>query len=204
MLQAGLATAPRGAGTLIAMLFIGQLVGRFDVRLIIGSGFALTAVSLWMMTHFSVQMPMSSLVWSGSIQGLGTGIVYVPMAALTFATLSPAFRNEGTALFNLIRNIGSSIGISVVQALFVSNTQRVHASLATHLTAQTLQRTAGPLHGAVATAALNRLVTGQASMIAFIDDFYLMLLLTLAALPLLLLVRPPRGAGSGVTNVAIE
>jgi DHA2 family multidrug resistance protein len=205
VLQAGIATAPRGAGTLLAMLFIGRLVGRLDVRLIIGVGFLLTAISLAMMTHFSMQMPMDSIIWSGAIQGLGTGIVYVPMAALTFATLSPVLRNEGTALFNLIRNIGSSIGISVVQALFVSNTQVVHASLAAHITAGALLRpAAGALHGAPAAAALNGLVTGQAAMIAYIDDFYLMLLLTLGALPLLLLVRSPRRAAAGAPNVAME
>ena len=108
-------------------------------------------------------------------------------------------------MFNLIRNIGSSIGISAVQALFVSNTQIVHASLASHITAQSLRQHAlGPLHGAVANAALNQAVTAQAAMIAYIDDFYLMLLLTLIALPLLLLVRPPRGGGAGVKNVAME
>ncbi len=205
VLQAGIATAPRGAGTLLAMLFIGRLVGRMDVRLIIGTGFLLTAISLWMMTHFSTEMAMNSIVWSGAIQGLGTGIVYVPMAALTFATLSPALRNEGTALFNLIRNVGSSIGISVVQALFVSNTQIVHASLAEHISAGTLGRVAlGALHGASATAALNDVLTGQAAMIAYIDDFYLMLLLTLGALPMLLLVRSPRRAAAGAPNVAME
>jgi DHA2 family multidrug resistance protein len=205
VLQAGFATAPRGLGTLIAMLFIGRLVGRIDVRLIIGSGFALTALSLWMMSHFSMQLPMSSVVWSGVWQGLGTGIVYVPMAALTFATLPPLLRNEGTALFNLIRNIGSSIGISAVQGLFVRNTQIVHASLAQHITPMALQhRSFGVLAGAPAAAALNRAVTEQSAMIAYIDDFYLMLLLTLAALPLLLLVRNPRGTKAGVKDVAIE
>jgi DHA2 family multidrug resistance protein len=205
VLQAGLATAPRGAGTLLAMLFIGRLVGRVDVRVIIGTGFLLTAISLWMMTGFSIRMPMDSVIWSGAIQGLGTGIVYVPMAALTFATLSPALRNEGTALFNLIRNIGSSIGISVVQALFVSNTQTVHASLAQHLTPELLaHRAPGPFHGPASMAALNAAVTAQASMIAYIDDFYLMLPLTLLALPLLLLVRTARSKTTGTPHVAIE
>jgi DHA2 family multidrug resistance protein len=205
VLQAGIATAPRGAGTLLAMLFIGRLVGRLDVRLIIGVGFLLTAISLWMMTNFSIQMPMNSLIWSGAIQGLGTGIVYVPMAALTFATLSPAFRNEGTALFNLIRNIGSSIGISVVQSLFVSNTQVVHAALAQHITPSAMAHHAlGALKGASGVAALNQAVTAQAAMVAYIDDFYLMLLLTLLALPLLLLVRRPRAAPAGAANVAME
>lgn len=204
VLQAGLATAPRGAGTLLAMLFIGRLVGRIDVRVIIGSGFLLTAISLWMMTHFSLQMTMAPLAWSGAIQGLGTGVAYVPMAALTFATLAPEFRNEGTALFNLVRNIGSSIGISVLQALFVSNTQIVHASLSAHLTPALVARQGmAPLHGQGALAALNQAVTAQSAMIAYIDDFFLMLLLTVAALPLLLLVRPPRAA-AGVAHVAVE
>jgi DHA2 family multidrug resistance protein len=198
-------TAPRGAGTLIAMLFIGQLVGRFDVRLIIGAGLVLTAISLWMMAHFSMQLSMASVVWSGAIQGLGTGVVYVPMAALTFATLPAVMRNEGTALFNLIRNIGSSIGISAVQGLLVRNTQVVHASLATHITPWAVATHAmGPLTGMTAMAALNQQVTAQATMIAYLDDFYFMLILTVLALPLLLLVRPPRGAAAGVKNVAME
>ena len=119
--------------------------------------------------------------------------------------MSPAFRNEGTALFNLIRNIGSSIGISVVQALFVRNTQIVHASLAQHITPATMARHAlGAFKGTSAVAALNQSVTAQAAMVAYIDDFYLMLLLTLLALPLLLLVRKPRPAAAGAANVAVE
>ena len=75
------------------------------------------------MTGFYLQMGTASVVWSGLAQGLGTGFVYVPLAAITFATLSPRLRNEGTAMFSLMRNIGSSIGISVVTTLLVRNTQ---------------------------------------------------------------------------------
>jgi DHA2 family multidrug resistance protein len=203
--QSGLVTAPRGAGTLIAMLLVGRAVGRFDVRLIIGVGLLLTALSLWQMCHFSIQMPMSSIVWSGAIQGLGTGIVYVPMAALTFATLPAVMRNEGTALFNLVRNIGSSVGISTVQGLMVRNTQVVHASLVQHMTPFVVaQHVLGRLHGAVATSALNLQVTAQATMIAYLDDFYFMLLLTLLAVPLLLLVRKPAPAAARSKDVVLE
>jgi DHA2 family multidrug resistance protein len=197
---------PRGAGTLLAMLFVGRLVGRIDVRLIIGVGLVLTAFSLWQMTHLSMQLSMASIIWPGAIQGLGIGIVYVPMAALTFATLAPALRNEGTALFNLIRNVGSSIGISTVQGLMVRNTQVVHASLAQHITPLTLaNHSLGVYAGTQAIAALNRAVTAQASMIAYLDDFQLMLVLTVLALPLLLLVRPPRAAAAAeVKHAAIE
>jgi len=204
--QAGVTMVPRGAGTLLAMLFIGRLVGRIDVRLIIGVGLVLTAFSLWQMTHLSMQLSMASIIWPGAIQGLGIGIVYVPMAALTFATLAPAMRNEGTALFNLIRNVGSSIGISTVQGLMVHNTQVVHASLAQHITPLTLaNHSLGVYAGIQAIAALNRAVTAQATMIAYLDDFQLMLILTLLALPLLLLVRSPRAsAAAEVKHAAIE
>ncbi|HEY3808556.1 MAG TPA: DHA2 family efflux MFS transporter permease subunit [Steroidobacteraceae bacterium] len=203
--QAGLVMVPRGAGTLLAMLFIGRLVGRIDVRAIIGAGLLLTAFSMWQMTQLSMQFDMSSIVWPGAIQGLGIGIVYVPMAALTFATLGPTLRNEGTALFNLVRNVGSSIGISAVQGLMVRNTQVVHASLAQHLSKYGGAHHAfGGYVGTQAIAALNRGVTQQAAMIAYLDDFQLMLILTLLSLPLLLLVRNPRTAGREIKHAALE
>jgi DHA2 family multidrug resistance protein len=203
--QSGMVTAPRGLGTLIAMLIVGRAVGRLDARLIIATGLVLTAWSLWQMCHFSMQLPMSSIVWSGAIQGLGTGIVYVPMAALTFATLPAMMRNEGTALFNLIRNIGSSVGISTVQGLLVRNTQLVHASLAQHVTPFVMaQHSAGRLASAAASAALNQQITAQALMIAYLDDFYFMLLLTLLALPLLFLVRKPPVRAMRDQDVALE
>jgi DHA2 family multidrug resistance protein len=202
--QAGIVTAPRGTGTLIAMLFVGRLMGRVDVRLVIASGFALTALSLWQMSHFSLQVDMAPLIWSGAIQGLGTGIVYVPMAALSFATLPALMRNEGTALFNLVRNLGSSIGISTVQALLVRNTQLVHASLSAHLTPMAMAahglRAAG---GQRSIAALNAQVTAQAAMVAYLDDFYFMLLLTVLVIPLLLLVRTARAPG-GAKDVVLD
>ena len=203
--QSGLVTAPRGVGTLIAMMLVGRIVGRIDVRLIIGTGLALTAVSMWQMTHFSLLMNMSPVVWSGLIQGLGTGIVYVPMAALTFTTLPATMRNEGTAMFNLMRNIGSSIGISAVQALFTSNTQVVHAALSAHITPWVYAMHA--LHGyagRAGAAALNAAITAQAAMIAYLDDFHLMFVMTLISIPLLLFVRNARPSAGGAAHVAIE
>jgi DHA2 family multidrug resistance protein len=203
--QSGLATAPRGVGTLIAMLLVGRIVGRIDVRLIIGTGVMLAALSLWQMSHFSMLMDMSPVVWTGVIQGLGIGIAYVPMAALTFATLPAVMRNEGTALFNLIRNLGSSVGISTVQGLLVRNTQVVHASLSQHVTPWSFATHAhGPYAGALAVAALNREVTAQASMIAYLDDFHFMLILTLVAMLTLLMVRKSGAGGAGAPHVMLE
>ncbi|WP_366919621.1 DHA2 family efflux MFS transporter permease subunit [Hydrocarboniphaga sp.] len=206
---AGLLTAPRSLGTLAAMLIVGQLVGRFDSRLIIASGFGLTAISLWQMTQFDMQMDASPVFWSGILQGLGTGIIFVPMAAMTFATLPGNLRNEASAMFSLARNIGSSIGISVVQALLISNTQVMHASLSELVSPFNLANRNPQLAAQLTThegsAGLNAAITGQASMVAYIDDFKLMLILTLLALPLLLLVRAPQKANAeDAPHVAAE
>jgi DHA2 family multidrug resistance protein len=137
-------------------------------------------------------MDSSSVVWSGLAQGLGTGFVYVPLAAITFATLAPQFRNEGTALFSLVRNVGSSVGISVVETLLTRNTQTMHSRLAEQVTPYNDVMHAQP-PGALSTthglAMLNRGVTDQAAMIAYNDDFKLMMVLTLCAIPLVLLLR---------------
>ena len=185
----GLVTAPRGMGTLVAMFIVGRMMGKVDTRLIIGTGFALTAMSCWQMTGFDLQMDSSKVVWSGISQGLGTGFVYVPLAAATFATLSPALRNEGTAIFNLIRNLGSSIGISVVNTLLTRNTQIVHSTLGERVTRYSPLLHA-PLPGGPASlrslAGLNATVTEQAAMIAYNNDFQLMMVLSLVAIPLVL------------------
>ncbi len=202
----GLVTAPRGIGTLLAMIIVNQIMGKIDTRLIIATGFALTAFSLWQMTSFYLQMNSQLVMWSGLIQGLGTGFVYVPLAAITFATLSPRFRNEGTAMFSLIRNVGSSIGISAVEALLTRNTQIMHSRLAEQITPyvsrlkplgqSTLSTTTGLAH-------LNEQVTGQAAMIAYNNDFKLMMILTLCAIPLIALMRTGKST-SDMEDVAAE
>jgi DHA2 family multidrug resistance protein len=200
----GLVTAPRGVGTLVAMFIVGRIMGKVDIRLIIGAGFALTAVSCWQMTGFDLQMDSGMVVWSGLSQGLGTGFVYVPLAAATFATLTPALRNEGTALFSLTRNLGSSIGISVVNTLLTRNTQIMHSTLGEHVTRFSPMLRAQLPDGSPSLrtlAGLNATVTEQAAMIAYNDDFKLMMLLSLAAIPLVILLRK---GGDNVKPVHIE
>ncbi|MET0320780.1 MAG: MDR family MFS transporter [Duganella sp.] len=186
---AGLVTAPSGIGTMIAMMVVGKLVGRIDLRLLLGAGFAITAFSLWQMTHYTLVLSQSDIVWPGVIQGLGLGLVFVPLSAATFATLSPEMRAEGTAIYSLMRNIGSSIGIALVQTLLVRNTQTMHAALTEKITIANPD-VLGNLATPQGAALLNNEITRQASMIAYVDDFWLMLILTLCVLPLLLLIRP--------------
>src|SRR3546814_16020809 len=104
----GLVTAPGGMGTMISMILVGQLIKRVDARILIGTGMVLVAWSTYMMAGFSLDMDESLVVHSGFIQGLGTGLIFVPLSTIAFATLAPKYRNEGTAMFTLIRNTGSS------------------------------------------------------------------------------------------------
>ncbi len=204
----GLVTAPRGVGTLIAMFLVGRIVARVDTRLIIASGFLLTTWSLYDMSHFYLQMTQVQVVWSGLIQGLGTGLVYVPLAAISFATLPGVLRNEGTAIFSLIRNIGSSLGISTVEALLTHNQQVLHERLAAQITPyhQGLHALSQvQLHSLQGLAALNHEVTHQAAMLAYNNDFWLMMWLSLLAVPLtLLLKRPPLQPVEGQAHVVME
>jgi DHA2 family multidrug resistance protein len=193
----GLVTAPRGVGTLAAMFIVGRMMGKVDIRLIIGAGFALSAFASWQMTGFDLQMDSAVVVWSGVSQGLGTGFVYVPLAAAAFATLTPTLRNEGTAIFSLTRNLGSSVGISVVNIFLTRNTQIMHATLGEHVTRYSpvlrAQLPDGP-PSLRTLAGLNATVTEQAAMIAYNNDFQLMLLLSLAAIPLVFVLRKAQGA----------
>ncbi len=206
----GLVTAPSGIGTMFSMLIAGRLIGRIDLRLMLFAGFTVTALSLWQMAHYSLDLSSGDIIWPGVIQGIGLGLVFVPLSAATFATLSPEMRAQGTALFSLIRNIGSSIGISLVQTMLVRNTVIAHAALTERLTyanpawhnpAIARAYDLGTLGGA---AFLDSTVTQQAAMMAYIDDFWLMLFLTLAVIPLLLLIRPPgRQAAAAVDTHAV-
>jgi DHA2 family multidrug resistance protein len=204
VLLTGLVTAPRGIGTLAAMLIVSRLMGRIDTRLIIVGGLAITALSLWQMTGFYLQMDSSMVIWTGLAQGLGSGMVYVPLATVAFATLKPAYRNEGTAMFSLIRNIGSSIGISLVTTMLTRGTQTMHSRLAENVTPYL-----DPLHPVAATtrqgmAMLNQTVTTQATMIAYNNDFKMMMILSVCAMPLVALLRRPAPAPGAEPVVVAE
>ncbi|MBU1360752.1 MAG: DHA2 family efflux MFS transporter permease subunit [Gammaproteobacteria bacterium] len=195
----GMAMAPRGAGTMVAMLVVGRLVHRIDARAVMAFGFALTALSLYQMTRMTLDMDSDLIILSGFLQGLGVGFTFVPLSTAAFATLAPALRNDGTPIFSLMRNIGSSVGISIVQTLLTQGTARAHAELAVDISRANpvLQMLPPALDSSTPAglALLNVEVTRQAAMMAYVADFRVMLVLTLAAMPLLLLIKKSsRGA----------
>jgi DHA2 family multidrug resistance protein len=195
---AGLVTAPPGLATMASMLIAGRLMGKLNPRQILLIGLSLSAIPLWQMTHYALDLSQSDIIWPGVLQGLGVGFVFVPLSALTFVTLSQSMRPQGTAIFSLIRNIGSSTGISMVQTMLVRNTAISHADLVEHITYanpawnQSAAAAAFDVTQPSGVAALDAVVAQQASMIAYLDDFRLMLYLTLATIPLLILIRTPR------------
>ena len=205
----GLVTAPAGLGTMIAMLIAGRMVGRTDVRVAVFVGFAVTAFSLWQMSRYSLDLSAADIIWPGIIQGIGVGLVFVPLSAATFATLDPSMRAQGTAIYSLIRNIGSSIGISLVQTMLVRNTVVVHAALTDRITYAN-PAWDNPAIAAIydlkvpaGVAALDATITQQAAMIAYVDDFCLMLILTLLVMPLIFLLQPPR-RGAAAAHAVME
>jgi MFS transporter, DHA2 family, multidrug resistance protein len=192
----GMILMPRGIGILISMQLSSYLMRKgADARWIVAIGFLVGAWSMSWMAHWSLAVDQYSITMSGMVQGLGIGLVFIPLNATAFATLPPNLRTDGSSLLNLTRNIGSSVGISVAMTFLARNTQKVHSALAEHITPaassmfdlSSITQFAG--YGDAATAMVNAEVTRQAAMVAYIDDFYLMMWLSLAAVPLVFLMR---------------
>jgi DHA2 family multidrug resistance protein len=207
VLTAGLVMAPRGIGTMAGMLLVGRLINRIDARWLIAAGFALTAISLWEMSGFNTNVSSAAIVRTGIVQGMGLGFIFVPLSTLTFSTLEPHLRTAATSLYSLMRNIGASMGISLVIWLLGRNTQVLHEELGAHLLPFDPFLRHLPAAWNLATeagrAALDAELNRQALTIAYLDDFRLMMLVALIALPFVVLLRRPRRT-EPVTAAALE
>jgi DHA2 family multidrug resistance protein len=208
VVTAGIVMGPRGLGTMAAMLVVGRLTERVDTRLLLAVGLGLTAWAFYAMTGWTPDVSQATIIWVGLIQGAGLGFLFVPLSSVTLATLPADRRTEGAGLYNLSRNIGSSVGISVVNALLTTNTQVNHAEIAAHVSAvnrgfeaANVAQFLNPLTDA-GRAALDAVITRQAQIIAYIDDYKLLMIATLAVVPLLVVFAKARGSG-GHTNVEL-
>ena len=196
--DAGWMMAPRGFGTMLAMFLVARIIDRVDNRLFILVGFLMTAASLWQMTGFSLYMGSGPILFAGFAQGFGLGCTFVPLNLLALSGLPHHILTQGTAIRALMRMLGGSIGIAILETQLSQNTQIVHSRLVEHLRPDNPLAQAPYLPAPFSLtdpsgiAALNHEVTRQAAMIAYNDDFALMLGVVLASLPLLLLVRGPR------------
>jgi DHA2 family multidrug resistance protein len=206
---AGLTMMPRGIGTMIAMLVVGRLITRVDVRLLLLFGLCLTTFSLYQMTDYALTMDWWPIVTAGIVQGVGLGFLFVPLSTIAFSTLDPSRRAEAAGFFSLLRNIGGSLGISMVETLQDRLTQTAHETLASSVTPfapalnSPLVQHFWNLHSTAGLAAINQEITRQAAMIAYIDNFKFMMIVTLLAVPMLALLRKVRRPAAE-THAAIE
>lgn len=200
VVTAGLIMAPRGLGTMVSMVIVGRLADRMDARLLVGTGILIAAYALYMMTQFDITMGEGPIIISGVIQGLGLGLIFVPLQTLAFGTLPPHYRTDATAAFSLVRNVGQAVGISMVTAVLTRMIGVNHAELAERITPYGLSAQLHPellSHAPGVLGMVNGLVSAQAAMIAYLDDFKLMMWVTLASIPIVFFlkgVKPkPRG-----------
>jgi DHA2 family multidrug resistance protein len=195
ILTAGILLAARGVGTLIAMMIVGRLLSVIEARYLVLCGLSLAAFTLHLMVGFTDQTSSQAIVIASVIQGFGLGLVFVPLSTVAFATLPDRLRTEGTAILTLLRNIGSSIGISMVIAQLTSTTARMHAHLAEFISPfnSALQmQTALEVSTDKGRAIAEQLITKQASIIAYANDFKLLMYLTLATIPLVFFIGSSR------------
>ena len=199
VLTAGLVMGPRGLGTMIATMIVGRFVGKVDTRWLLAIGLGFSAWSFYVMTGWTPDVSQREIVITGLAQGAGFGVLFVPMSAVTLSTLSPADRADGASVFSLSRSLGSSIGISVFTALLTTNTEVNHADISTNVTAvnrafqdPSIAQFLSPF-SAAGRAALDALITQQAQVIAYIDDYKLLLIATLALFALLVIFKKSTG-----------
>lgn len=197
VLTTGLVLAPRGVGVLISIPIAGWLVRRgLDNRVPVGGGLIVTAITMFEMATWSLAVDTRHIALTGIIQGLGLGLIFIPLNTLAFGTLPPRLRTSASSLLNLSRSLGASIGISLVITMLARNIQINHAELGSHITAESLPAMdlsaisrIEPI-GTIGLTLLNAEINRQAAMIAYLNDFWLMGVFCLAALPTILLLRP--------------
>ena len=208
--QTGLLMAPRGAGTMLAMLLAGRLSSRIDPRKLMFFGIAMLCYSMWEMTAWTPDLNAWALASTTFVQGLGLGFVFIPLQLVAFATLPADLRGDGTALFSLIRNVGSAVGISIATFLLAQGTQIMHARIAEGVTPfnHMLQSGAAHVYWNTATtpglATLNAEVTRQASIIAYANDFKFMLFISLPTVLLLFLLQRPPAANVSSEHAVLD
>ena len=197
VLDAGLLLGTRGLGTMASMMVVGRLMQKVDARILIATGMAASAFSLWMMIDITPDISVFTIVWTSVLQGIGLGLVFVPLNTVSFATLPATLRTEAASMWTLIRNMGSSIGVSIVIAQLTSGTTLMHARLSELVTpfSAGFQLSPNALLNPdtpEGVAMIDRLVNGQAVTISYQNDFLLMAMLALCCLPLILAFRGPK------------
>jgi MFS transporter, DHA2 family, multidrug resistance protein len=194
ILTAGMLLATRGSGTFVAMMLVGRLMRFIEARTLIITGLGLTALSLFYMTGWTDQTGVPEIVTLSIIQGFGFGLVFVPLSTVAFLTLPNHLRTDGTSMLTLMRNVASSIGISIVIAQLTEGSRRIYANLSEHINpfnhAMQMPNVTGMIDMNTDTgrAMADAMVGIQAQIIAFSQDYQLVMLFILASIPLAIMI----------------
>jgi len=193
VMTTGLLLMPRGVGVMFTMWLAGRMMKLVDARLLVVIGLGVVSFSLHLMSGFNLQVSERDLIITGVIQGLGLGLLFIPVSILTYATLPQHLRGEGTALFSLSRNLGSSVGVSIVMAALTRSMWINHQELAGRMQATPeLMAALPPTSDAMGMPMmLFDELSHQAAEIAYVNDFQLLMWITLAAMPLVLFLSKP-------------
>ena len=193
----GLLLSPRGVGLFAAMVVLARIGRSIDLRLQIAAGFLLLAASSWWMSSWNLEVGAAAVFWTGLMQGLGAGSIIGPLGVMTFTTLPPEHRTEAASIWNLVRSIGSSIGIAAALAILVRTAGISRGVLVQYVSPynEIMRHSALPGGGSIADpsslAPLEAEIARQALMIGYVDVFYLCTLTSLLAMPLILLLGKP-------------
>ena len=200
IITAGVLLASRGCGTFVAMMMVGRLMRYIEARTLIISGLLLTATSLFYMTGWTDQTGSSEIVSWSILQGFGFGLVFVPLSTVSFLTLPSHLRTDGTSMLTLMRNVASSIGISLVIAQLTEGSRRIHAILVEHVNpfnhAMQMPDVSGMINMGTDTgrAMADAMVNVQAQIIAFSQDYQMVMLFILCTVPLAIMIGSTKAA----------
>ncbi|PLK25509.1 DHA2 family efflux MFS transporter permease subunit [Novosphingobium sp. TH158] len=197
----GLVNMPRAVGTIIGLLIVTRLIRRVDPRVLLVTGMVLSVIALNMFSGMNLETDEFPIMVAGAFQGFSGGMLISPLSALAFATLAPRFRNEGAAIFALVRNLGNSIGISAMQLMSIHASAQVSSRLAEGVRPDnpTLQwaRPAMDFGDQVALARAGGEIARHAAMVATVDTFWMACLVAVATIPVIFLMRGQKLGGGG-------
>ncbi len=200
IITAGLLLASRGCGTFVAMMLVGRMMRYIEARTLIVGGLSLTCLSLFYMTGWTDQTGVPEIVTLSIVQGFGFGLVFVPLSTVAFLTLPNHLRTDGTSMLTLMRNVASSIGISVVIAQLTEGSRRVYAVLSQHINPFNSAMQMPDVRGMIdlgtdkGRAMADVMVSLQAQIIAFSQDYQMVMLFTLCAIPLAIMIGSTKAA----------
>jgi DHA2 family multidrug resistance protein len=204
--DAGLVLTPGGIATIVLLPFVGRLINKVDTRLLIAVGLVLGGVSLLWMTDFYLSVSFGHMMWLRTVQMAALAFLFVPINTLAFRDIPAEKTNNASALINLARNFGGSIGISFTSTLLTRREQFHQSQMVEHLQnlnpaypdfAHQVGSVLGSAPDATTTlAGIYQQAVQQATLLSYLDDFKMLGVVFLALLPLLLLVRAGKGGAA--------